>query len=103
MSGSATNKDLHLNWLRSFDAFERSHPVAARAFQHNPTLVVNSRFRRKHPEWANYLAAHPDIAGDIGANPGNYLVIEPRYAAAFEQYRHPIQVLKQPGVHTALS
>jgi hypothetical protein len=103
VSDSATNKDLHLNWLRSFDVFESSHPEVARAFRHDPALLVSSRFRREHPEWAGYLAAHPNIARDVAANPGNYVVIEPRYAAAFEQYRHTMTASSQPWGHTTRS
>jgi hypothetical protein len=103
VSGSATNHDLHLNWLRSFDTFQSNHPAIARAFWHNPTLVVSSRFRHEHPEWAGFVSTHPDIARDIAANPGNYVVIEPRYAAAFEQYRHTMAMSWQPGAYTTKS
>jgi hypothetical protein len=103
VSGSATNHDLHLNWLRSFDAFQSNHPAIAHAFWHNPTLVVNSRFRHEHREWAGFLSSHPDIARDIAANPGNYVVIEPRYAAAFPQYRRTMAKSEQPGAYTTQS
>jgi hypothetical protein len=103
VSGSATNHDLHLNWLRSFDTFQSSHPAIAHAFWHNPTLVVSSRFRHEHPEWAAFLSTHPDIARAIAANPGNYVVIEPRYAADFAQYRNTMAMSWQPGAYTTKS
>ncbi len=70
VSGSAANQDLHLNWLRSFGAFESSHPAIAHAFRRDPTLLISSRFLREHPQWAGYLTAHPDIAADIAPTLG---------------------------------
>jgi hypothetical protein len=88
IAGGATNKDLHLNWYRSFEHFEAQHPTVAHDFQRNPRLVVSSRFRHENPQWGSYLKTHPDLARNIAANPGNYVVIEPQFATSFAQYRH---------------
>ncbi len=87
VSGGATQLDLHLNWLRDFDNFERDHSAIARDLSRNPSLVRSNKFRSEHPEWAKFLTDHPAIRADVEANPGNYLVIKPRLAYASEHGR----------------
>jgi hypothetical protein len=82
VSGGATQSDLHLNMLREFGSFERSHPAIARAFDRQPMLIRSKEFRSRHPEWATFLREHPAIEADIEANPGNYVVIRPGMASA---------------------
>ncbi len=90
VSGGATQSDLHLNWLRDFDNFERSHSAIARDLSRDPYLVRSSKFQSEHPAWAKFVADHPAIRADIEANPGNYLVITPRLAYASEHGRQSI-------------
>lgn len=94
VSGGTTQSDLHLNWLRNFDNFERDHSAIARDLSRNPFLVRSSKFRSDHPEWAKFLTDHPAIRADIEANPGNYLVTTPRLAYASEHGRQSAQMRK---------
>ena len=90
VSGGATQSDLHLNWLRDFDNFERGHSAIARDLSRDPYLVRSSKFQSEHPAWAKFVADHPAIRADIEANPGNYLVITPRLASASEHGRQSL-------------
>lgn len=96
VSGGAVQSDLHLDWLRDFEGFERAHPAIARDFRPDPRLIRIS----ERPTWSAFLAQNPEIHADIEANPRNYLDLSPHrtYASKLESSpRHSAQrVLLNP-------
>jgi len=74
---------------QAFDQFASEHPEIAKALAGNPRLIENESFARSHPEWADFLRTHSDVASDFAENPGNYVDMPAAVAASIK--KNPIE------------
>lgn len=72
-SAGAPTTDLNMNGYRAFDRFAQAHPNIVRQLSHNPLLINDPSYARRHPAFAEFLRDHPKVAEDMAENPGNYL------------------------------
>jgi hypothetical protein len=75
---AADSRDIDLHKLRTWNDFASGHQKVASELAHNPALITDDGYAKKHPELSAFFAAHPDIREAMAANPGNYVAIPPR-------------------------
>ena len=64
--------------LKTWNDFVAGHPKVASALAHNPALINDAEYAKRHPGLNAFFTAHPDIHAAMAANPGNYVAIPPR-------------------------
>jgi hypothetical protein len=70
---SATRAQMSERDLSSFERYLDTHDETARALYQDPNLINDRRFVRDHEALRDWLAAHPDAAEALHANPDKYL------------------------------
>jgi hypothetical protein len=75
---AASNLDLDLNNLQAWGEFANAHPRVANALAYKPSLMSNQQYLNKHPDLAQFFAAHPAVEVAMRENPGNFVAIPPR-------------------------
>jgi hypothetical protein len=75
---AADNRDIDTQRLQTWSAFASEHPKVASELAHNPALINDEGYAKKHPQLGAFFSAHQDIREAMTANPGNYVAIPPR-------------------------
>ncbi len=75
---AADTRDIDTQKLKTWNVFASRHPKVASDLAHNPALINDDAYAKKHPRLAAFLSEHPDIREAMTANPGNYVAIPPR-------------------------
>jgi hypothetical protein len=75
---AADSRDIDAQKLKVWNNFASGHPKVASELAHNPALINDADYAKKHPQLGAFFSAHPDIHGAMAANPGNYVAIPPR-------------------------
>ena len=75
---AADTRDIDTQKLKTWNAFAAGHPKVASELAHNPALINDDAYAKKHPQLGAFFTAHPDIREAMAANPGNYVAIPPR-------------------------
>ncbi len=66
--------DTELNSHRAWHDFAEGHPEIVADLAKHPTLAGNRDYRKKHHDFNQFLAVHPDLRQAMIANPGNFVV-----------------------------
>jgi hypothetical protein len=75
---AADSRDIDSQKLKTWNEFASGHQKMASALAHNPALINDDGYLKKHPQLSAFFSAHPDIRQSMAANPGNYVAIPPR-------------------------
>ena len=75
---AADSRDIDTQKLKTWNEFASEHPKVAKEIAHNPTLINDDAYAKKHPNLGAFFTAHPDIREAMTKNPGNYNAIPPR-------------------------
>src|SRR5579862_444842 len=75
---SADSLDIDTHKLKTWNDFASQHPKVASELAHNPALINDDGYAKKHPQLGEFFSAHPDVRQAMTANPGNYVAIPPR-------------------------
>ena len=75
---AAGNRGIDTQKLKTWNDFASEHPNVASQLAHNPALINDDGYAKKHPQLGAFFSAHPDIREAMAANPGNYVAIPPR-------------------------
>ncbi|MGA8643857.1 hypothetical protein [Candidatus Binatus sp.] len=75
---SADGRDIDTHKLKTWNDFASQHPKVASELAHNPALINDDAYAKKHPQLGAFFSAHPEIRQAMAANPGNYVAIPPR-------------------------
>src|ERR1700678_476945 len=75
---AADNRDIDSHKLQTWNEFAGRHPKVASELAHNPALINDEGYAKKHPQLGAFFSAHPEIRQAMAANPGNYNAIPPR-------------------------
>jgi hypothetical protein len=75
---AADTRDIDMHRLKTWNEFAGSHQKVASELAHNPALINNDAYAKKHPQLGAFFSAHPEIREAMAANPGNYNAIPPR-------------------------
>jgi hypothetical protein len=75
---AAGNRGIDTQKLKTWNDFASEHPNVASALAHNPALINDDGYAKKHPQLSAFFSAHPEIRESMAANPGNYVAIPPR-------------------------
>ena len=75
---AADSRDIDTQKLKTWNDFASDHPNVASALAHNPALINDDGYAKKHPQLGAFFSAHPEIREAMAANPGNYVAIPPR-------------------------
>jgi len=75
---AANTSDINNHKLMIWNAFATGHQKVASELAHNPALIDDDAYAKKHPQLDAFFSAHPDIREAMAANPGNYNAIPPR-------------------------
>jgi hypothetical protein len=75
---AADSRDIDTHKLKTWNDFASGHPKVASELAHNPALINDDGYAKKHPQLSAFFSAHPDIRQAMAANPGNYVAIPPR-------------------------
>jgi len=75
---AAGSRGIDTQKLKTWNDFASEHPNVASALAHNPALINDDGYAKKHPQLSAFFSAHPDIHDAMAANPGNYVAIPPR-------------------------
>jgi hypothetical protein len=75
---AANTSDIDMHKLTMWNGFATAHPKVASQLAHNPALINDDGFAKKHPQLDAFFSAHPDVRQAMAANPGNYVAIPPR-------------------------
>ena len=75
---AAGNRGIDTQKLKTWNDFASEHPNVASALAHNPALINDDSYAKKHPQLSAFFSAHPEIREAMAANPGNYVAIPPR-------------------------
>jgi len=75
---AAGNRGIDTQKLKTWNDFASEHPNVASALAHNPALINDDGYAKKHPQLGAFFSAHPEIREAMAANPGNYVAIPPR-------------------------
>jgi hypothetical protein len=75
---AADNRDIDTHKLQTWNEFASTHPKVASELAHNPALINDEAYAKKHPQLGAFFSAHPEIREAMAANPGNYNAIPPR-------------------------
>ena len=75
---AADSRDIDAHKLKVWNVFAGEHPKVAKELAHNPALINDDGYAKKHPQLSAFFSAHPDIHDAMAANPGNYVAIPPR-------------------------
>lgn len=70
---AADTSDIDMQKLQTWSSFANEHPDIARTLGYHPSLINNDGWVKKHPELAEFFAAHPDIREAMEEDPGNYV------------------------------
>ena len=96
----ATDVDVTRPEVHQFDAFLNPHPELGSQLTHNPTLVKDAGFLKKHPELEQFLGAHPQIRQQLNADPSGFM-------SKVDAYRREVTLFDQflkshPNIHNDL-
>jgi hypothetical protein len=75
---AADSRDIDTHKLKTWNDFASEHPKVASELAHNPKLINDDAYAKKHPQLGAFFSAHPEIREAMAANPGNYVAIPPR-------------------------
>jgi hypothetical protein len=75
---AADSRDIDTHKLKIWNDFASDHPKVASELAHNPALINDDAYAKKHPQLGQFFSAHPEIREAMAANPGNYVAIPPR-------------------------
>ena len=75
---AADSRDIDTHKLKIWNDFASGHPKVASELAHNPALINDDGYAKKHPQLGAFFSAHPEIREAMAANPGNYVAIPPR-------------------------
>ncbi|MFZ0679553.1 hypothetical protein [Candidatus Binatus sp.] len=75
---AADTSDIDMQKLHTWSSFATEHPDIARTLGYHPSLINDDGWVKKHPELAEFFAAHPDIREAMEEDPGNYVAPPPR-------------------------
>ena len=75
---AADSRDIDTHKLRTWNEFAGTHPKVASELAHNPALINDDAYAKKHPQLGTFFSSHPEIREAMTANPGNYVAIPPR-------------------------
>ena len=75
---AADSRDIDTQKLKTWNEFASEHPKVATEIAHNPALINDDAYAKKHPNLGKFFTAHPDIREAMTKNPGNYNAIPPR-------------------------
>ena len=75
---AADSRDIDTHKLKIWNDFASEHPKVASELAHNPALINDDGYAKKHPQLGQFFSAHPEIREAMAANPGNYVAIPPR-------------------------
>jgi hypothetical protein len=65
---AADSRDIDTHKLKTWNNFASEHPKVASELAHNPALINDDGYAKKHPQLGTFFSAHPD----------NYVAIPPR-------------------------
>jgi hypothetical protein len=75
---AADSRDIDTHKLKIWNDFASQHPKVASELAHNPALINDDAYAKKHAQLGQFFSAHPEIREAMAANPGNYVAIPPR-------------------------
>ncbi len=75
---AAGNRGIDTEKLKIWNDFASEHPNVASELAHNPALINDDGYAKKHPQLDAFFSAHPEVREAMAANPGNYVAIPPR-------------------------
>ena len=75
---AADSRDIDTQKLKTWNEFASQHPKVASEIAHNPALINDDAYAKKHPNLGAFFTAHPEIREAMTKNPGNYNAIPPR-------------------------
>jgi hypothetical protein len=75
---AADSRDIDSHKLKTWNNFASEHPKLSSELAHNPALINDDAYAKKHPQLGAFFSAHPEIREAMAANPGNYVAIPPR-------------------------
>jgi len=75
---AADSRDIDTQKLKVWNDFASGHPKVASELAHNPSLINDAGYAKKHPQLGAFFSAHPDVQQAMAANPGNFVAIPPR-------------------------
>jgi hypothetical protein len=75
---AADSRDIDTQKLKTWNDFASGHPKVASELAHDPKLITDDAYAKKHPKLEAFFSAHPEIREAMAANPGNYVAIAPR-------------------------
>jgi hypothetical protein len=75
---AAGNRGIDTEKLKTWNGFASGHPKVASELAHNPALINDDGYAKKHPQLGAFFSAHPEVRESMAANPGNYVAIPPR-------------------------
>ena len=75
---AADSRDIDTQKLKTWNDFASQHPKVASDLAHNPKLINDDAYAKKHRQLGAFFSAHPEIREAMAANPGNYVAIPPR-------------------------
>jgi hypothetical protein len=75
---AADSRDIDTHKLKTWNDFASEHPKVASELAHDPKLINDDAYAKKHPQLGAFFSAHPEIREAMSANPGNYVAIPPR-------------------------
>jgi hypothetical protein len=75
---AADSRDIDTKKLKTWNDFASGHPKVASELAHDPKLINDDAYAKKHPQLGAFFSAHPEIREAMAANPGNYVAIPTR-------------------------
>jgi len=75
---AADTRDIDMHKLKTWNKFAGGHQKVASELAHNPALINDDAYAKKHPQLGAFFSEHPEIREAMAANPGNYVAIPPR-------------------------
>jgi hypothetical protein len=75
---AAGDRGIDKEKLRTWNDFASTHQKVASELAHNPALINDDAYAKKHAQLGAFFSAHPEIREAMAANPGNYVAIPPR-------------------------
>jgi hypothetical protein len=75
---AADSRDIDTHKLKTWNDFASQHTKVASELAHNPALINDDAYAKKHPQLGAFFSAHPEVRQSMAENPGNYVAIPPR-------------------------
>ncbi len=96
----AADADVTRPEVHQFDAFLNPHPELGSQLTHNPGLVKDQAFLKKHPELEQFFKTHPQIRQELNEDPNGFMSKVDAYrqeVTAFDQF-----LKSHPNIHKDL-